>query len=321
MTELPVVLLYSGIASEDAQLAELILAKYPELPLLTANSEQELVERLPQAEVLYAYAFLFPIRLIHHAERLRWFQVMGVGVEGLVGFADVIEERDVQVTNARGIFDGAMAEYALAYILAHAQDVRRIVRQQAAREWTQFQPLRIQGMTVGILGLGSIGSEVARLCAAAGLRVIGTKRSPGTVANVERVYTVDQIDEFLPECDFLVSVLPHTTETVGLLNRDRLRRLKPSCFLVNMGRGTVFVEADLVEALREGWLAGAALDVFPEEPLPAGNPLWGLENVYVTPHISGLNRPEWMADVFLRNLERYSTGQPLLHQVDLRRGY
>jgi phosphoglycerate dehydrogenase-like enzyme len=316
MTDKPVILVHSGVPADDPAIAALIAERHPSLTVLTASSEAEIVERLPQAEILFAWRF--PMPLLRHAARLRWFQVMGAGIETLAG-APIPE--GVQVTNVRGVFGRSMTEYALTYILAHLQNVRGIVDRQARRAWEPFTPAQLAGSTVGIIGLGSIGSEIARAFAALGTRVIGLKRSQSAVEHVERVYTLDEIDEFLPACDVLISVVPQTPETTGLLNRERLRLLKPTCFYVNIGRGNVVDLDAITEALREHWIAGAALDVFPTEPLPSDHPIWGLENAFITPHISGINRPSDVTDIFLANLERYLGGEPLLNQVDVARGY
>ena len=268
-------------------------------------------------EVLFAWAF--PYEHIGRATNLRWIQVMGAGVDALLRGPRL--PSSVVVTNLKGVFGVAMAEYAIGYILAHAQKVRLAEQQQRARLWRPYMPEKVYGRTVGVAGLGSIGREVVARAGALGMKVLGLKRTPGDVPGVERVYTTEQIDEFLPQCDYLIFVLPHTKETAGLLTRERLQRVKRGAFLVNMGRGTLVKEEDLVEALRQGWLSGAALDVFAIEPLPQDSPLWDFDNVYITPHISGANRPDEVIDPFLENLGRYLRGEQLRNQVDLELGY
>jgi phosphoglycerate dehydrogenase-like enzyme len=311
-----VILVHSGDAAEDAAVLRLLGERYPELTVLAAHTEHEIVERLPGAEILFAWRF--PMALLAHGHRLRWFQVMGAGIERLTGAP---LPAGVRVTNIRGVFGMAMAEYALAYMLAHAQDVRGILARQSRRSWEPFEPALLRDRTAGIVGLGSVGREIARRCAAFGMRVIGLKRGPGDVPEVERVYTVAEIAGFLPACDYLVTVVPHTAETTNLLNAERLRLLKPHCVYINIGRGNVVDLDALTEALRARRIAGAALDVFPEEPLPASHPLWELDNVFITPHVSGVNRPSDVTDAFLANLARYLAGEPLLNEVDLARGY
>ncbi|MCC6793106.1 MAG: D-2-hydroxyacid dehydrogenase [Thermomicrobiales bacterium] len=317
MNRRPVVLIYSGQPADDEAIRRAVADRYPEVTPLTANTPEEVAERLPQAEILFAWTF--PVEFLPLSQKLRWFQVMGAGLERIAAGPALPE--GVTITNLKGVFGSSMGEYALAYMLAHTQRIRMIVRNQDAREWVRYDPGRLEGSTVGIAGLGSIGQEVSRRCAALGMRVVGLKRHAGDVPNVGQVYAFEEIDRFLPECDFLILVLPQTAETIGLLTRDRLRSLKPDCFLVNMGRGSVMREDDLVAALQSGWIAGAALDVFATEPLPPESPLWGMENVYITPHISGTNRPDELVGPFIENLGRYLRGEPLLYQVDLQRGY
>ncbi|HEX5167078.1 MAG TPA: D-2-hydroxyacid dehydrogenase [Thermomicrobiales bacterium] len=316
MPDSPTILVHSGVAHENAIVAARIAEAQPGLTILTAHGEAQVRERLPQAEILFAWEF--PMALLPQAERLRWFQVMGAGLERLAG-ASVPD--GVIVTNMKGIFSTAMAEYALAHMLAHTQRIQQILRQQQERRWEPFEPVLLRGQTAGIIGLGSIGREIARRCAAFGMRVIGVNRGGAPVAEVERTYAVADIDRFLPECDFVISVVPHTAESTNLLNADRLALLRPSCYYINIGRGNVVDLDALGVALAAGELAGAVLDVFPTEPLPAEHPIWAAPNVVITPHISGVNRPEDVTNVFLDNLARYLAGEALVNVVDLKRGY
>jgi phosphoglycerate dehydrogenase-like enzyme len=316
MSDSPTILIHSGDARENEVVAARIAAARPDVRLLTAHGEEEVRERLPEVEVLFAWEF--PMQLLTLAERLRWFQVMGAGLERLAG-AGVPD--GIVITNMKGIFGTAMAEYALAYMLAHTQSVRRIYAQQETRTWEQFEPALLDGKTAGVIGLGSIGREIARRCAAFGMRVIGVNRSGAPVPEVGRTYAVAEIEQFLPECDFLISVVPQTGESTGLLNAERLALLKRTAFYVNVGRGNIVDLDALGAALSSGRLAGAAVDVFPTEPLAADHPIWSTPNVTVTPHISGVNRPEDVTGVFLDNLRRYVSGEPLINVVDLKRGY
>lgn len=315
----PVILIHSSIRTEDDfLLAELRRAR-PDLAAAfrTANVFDELVARLPEAEVLWAYDF--PPELFVHAPRLRWFQVMGAGVDHLIGRTEIPDE--LIITNVKGVFGRSMAEYALTYMLAHSQRIVQVREQQARSEWVQFEPGLLRGKTVGIVGLGSVGREVAQLCNAVGLRVLGARRTAGEVEHVERVYTTEQLDAMLPECDFLILCVPRTPETTGLMSRERYQRMKATSVVINMARGSLTPEPDLVEAIEQGWIAGATIDVFETEPLPPESPLWALPNVYITPHISGVNRPADLIPPFLANLDRYLAGQTLDNVVDLRRGY
>lgn len=316
MPDTPTILIHSGDPHENELVAARIAEARPDVVLLTADGEQDVREHAPHADILFAWEF--PMHLLPLASRLRWFQVMGAGLERLAG-ASVPD--GIIVTNMKGIFGTAMAEYALAYMLAHTQSIPRILHQQQERRWEQFEPALLSGKTVGVIGLGSIGRDIALRCAAFGMRVIGINRSGSPVDGIAQVYSVDTVDQFLPECDFLISVVPQTAETIGLLNAERLALLKPGCFYVNIGRGTIVDLDALGAALRDGRLAGAALDVFPTEPLPADHPLWSTPNAVITPHISGVNRPDDVTGVFLDNLTRFLADEPLVNVVDLVRGY
>ena len=198
MNRRPVVLIYSGDAGDDEAICRIVSDHYPEVTPLTASTSEELLERLPQAEILFAWTF--PVDFLPLSRNLRWFQVMGAGVERIVAGPALPDS--VKITNLKGVFGSSMGEYALAYMLAHTQRIRGVVRDQDARRWVRYDPGRLEGQTVGIAGIGSIGSDIARRCVALGMRVIGLRRYPGEVANVGRVYVREEIDSFLPAVRF-----------------------------------------------------------------------------------------------------------------------
>ncbi|MDE2573614.1 MAG: D-2-hydroxyacid dehydrogenase [bacterium] len=311
------VLIHTGRAKQDALLREAIERAFPQVRVVTAASETALRELLPEVEIILGWSM--PSELLAQASRLRWYQVIGAGVEPLVAARDRLH--GVMVTNLRGPFGGPMAEYALTYALAHLQRLRAVEAAQRRRVWEPFIPARLDGSTVGIAGLGAVGVEIAQRFAALRAHVIGVRRSAGAAAHVERVYPLAEIDAFLARCDVLVLALPATEETRGFLSSDRLAMLKAGCFLINVGRGSAVAERDLLTALDRGWIAGAALDVFEEEPLSADSALWSREEVFITPHISGINRPEDVLPPLLDNLRLYLAGEPLQNVVDLVRGY
>lgn len=315
-TDRPVVLIHSGETESDSVLYGGLNAAFPNLGLRTARDLVEIRANLPEAEVLFAWGF--PFELLSQAPKLRWLQILGAGLEKLRGLP---MPDGLKVTNIRGVFGPEMAEYVLAYILAWAKGLGRFNRVQSEHRWEPSAPTVLRGRTVGIAGLGSIGRVIAQYCVAIGMEVVGLKRTREAVPGIRRVYVTEEIDAFLGECDYLVLVMPGTVETEGLLTRERFRRVKPGCFLVSIGRGSVMGEEDLIEALRSGRISGAALDVFATEPLPESSRLWDMENVYITPHISGINRPEDLLPPLQENLRRYLKGEPLLNRVDLARGY
>ena len=307
----------SGEPSTDAYLRERISKEVQGYRVRCAGSADELRQLVAHAKVLLAWSL--PVDILRLARKLEWLQVIGTGVDGFVPARDLL--RGVTVTNIRGVFARPIAEYVIAYALAHAQRIRDVLEQQRRHAWTAFLPARLEGKTFGIVGMGSVGTEIARLCGALGARVIGLRRGTDPAPHVERVYRLEEIGEFLPRCDVLVLALPGTAQTRDFMSLERLAMLKPSAFVINVGRGSALPEANLVAALDRGLIAGAAIDVFEEEPLRALSPLWDRTEVFVSPHVSGINRPEDVAGPVVANLRRFIAGEPLLNLVDLDRGY
>jgi glyoxylate/hydroxypyruvate reductase A len=268
------------------------------------------------AEILYGWNF--PRELLREAKRLRWVQNMGAGVERFL-----VPElpRRVALTRVAGIFGPWMAEYALGWCLWFTQRTELFRAQQRERRWSPADPLRLFGGTLCVVGLGDIGRTIARAARAVGMCVVGVSQSGKKVAEAERVYRVRDLKEALTAADFVVLTVPLTETTRGLIGSAELAALKPSAWLVNVARGAIVDEAALLEALRAHRLGGAVLDVFAEEPLPAGHPLWELDNVVITPHISGPSTPGEIAPIFNDNLRRYLAQRPLRFVVDRKRGY
>jgi phosphoglycerate dehydrogenase-like enzyme len=266
------------------------------------------------------YAWYFPPELLADAPRLRWVSSTGAGVDNIMAARDYLPP-GVIATRMVDIFNDAMAEYVLGYLLALTLDVRRVLRQQAAKEWVQFAPPLLRGRRAVVVGLGRIGGEVARTLQRAGLDVVGVSRTGGPAEGIEEVHPIGELDSVLPRADVLVLVTPLTNETRGLIDGRRLGLLPNGAVVVNIGRGAVVKQDDLVRALQSGALGGAALDVFEREPLPEDSPLWTMENVIVTPHISGPDNIPVNAQRFLENYRRFVAGEPLAGVVDFERGY
>src|SRR5581483_560591 len=258
------------------------------------------------------------------APRLRWIQLTSAGADRLLGSGFI--EQGVTVTTVSGLHATPIGEYVLCTILMFAKGAPAFTRAQQRREWLRFLPQELRGKTVGVVGMGHIGEEVARLAKAFGCRVVATRRSvtgPAAGAHADELLPAAMLPRLLEQSDYVVLCVPLTDETRGLIGERELRTMKQSAVLVNIARGAVCVEDDLVRALREGWIAGAALDVFEREPLPAESPLWELENVILTPHISGGTEiyNQRAVDIFADNLRRYLAGEPLRNVVDPARGY
>lgn len=276
----------------------------------------------------------FPPRNFDRMPDLRVIQLSTVGYEHLrkLGFAD----RPVRVCNARGLFDTAIAEWNVAMMINLARDLRGMLRNQDRAHWEKVARFEqeIRGRTLGLWGYGGIGRETARLAKAFSMRVhVQTRSGVGPRLNAyahpgtgdpegklpDRVFLSGQESEFLSGLDFLILALPHTQQSEGMVGVKELQALPRSAFLLNPARGPIVQEAALLQALREGWIAGAALDTHFAYPLPREHPLWAMPNVILTPHISGAdmsqNFPARMADLFTQNVQKYLEGRTLLNEV------
>jgi glyoxylate/hydroxypyruvate reductase A len=293
-----------------------LLRGQPDLTLVTSHTERELAEQLPLADVVFGWRL--PARTLAGARHLRFVQVMAAGVDDLLG--NPAFDRALPLVCARGTFGPLMTEYVLAMLLAVEKDVRRLFRQQEERTWKPFRPGYLRGKVLGLAGLGST-AQLARVADALGMVVLGYRRQPAPAAGVHEVYGPGRLDAFLRQLDYLVLALPLTPETEGLFGLPEFRQMKPSAWLINIGRGRVLREPELVEALRARVIRGAILDVFAEEPLPASNPLWTLENAVITPHLAAASIPETMVELLLANLDNWRAGRPLQGLVDPERGY
>lgn len=252
---------------------------------------------------------------------LRWVQLCSTGFSDNI--TPQIEDGSVTLTNAPGLHTLPIAESVLAGMLAHAKNFKQRRRDQAARHWNQLKNDELGGRTVLILGLGNIGKQVAKLCKAFDMRVIGCKRTLEPVPNVDLVFPIAELRVLLPQADFVVVALPLTEQTENLLDAAAFDRMKRSAYLINVGRGKVVDEAAMIAALRVERIAGAYLDALVEEPLPRDHPLWGLDNVLLVPHDSHSSPyiGDRMVDLFCANLERYVAGGRLENVCDPRRGY
>lgn len=256
------------------------------------------------------------------ATKLRWVHAASAGVDTLL-FDELIES-DVQVTNSRGIFDRPIAEFVLGSILTFAKDSVRSLRLQADRTWEHRQTEQIGGTRALVVGTGSIGRETARMLTAVGMHVEGVGRTARTGdPDFGTVHASADLKDVVGEFDYLVLLAPLTDQTRDLVDRSVLAAMRPTARLINVGRGELVVTDDLVEALRTGAIAGAALDVFDTEPLPSEHPLWAMDQVLITPHMSG-DADGWrerLADLFMDNAFRFLDGKPLRNTVDKKRGY
>ncbi|MGH3328979.1 MAG: D-2-hydroxyacid dehydrogenase [Streptomycetales bacterium] len=289
-----------------------------------ATDAASLTEALPGADVLLVWDFLsaavepaWPA-----AADLRWVHVASAGVDRLL-FPGLVAS-DAVLTNSRGVFDRPIAEYVLTLLLAFAKDLPATLDLQRAGVWRHRETEHVDGREALIVGTGSIGRATARLLTAAGLRVSGVGRTARRGdPDLGEVYAAERLHDVLPGADFVVVAAPLTPQTRGMFDAAAFRRMKPGARFVNVGRGPIAVEDDLLAALRSGQLGGAGLDVFAEEPLPPGHPFWAMSQVIVSPHMSGdfVGWLDALTDLFVRNYRHWWQGRAMLNVVDKTLGY
>lgn len=284
-----------------------------------------LAEMLREAQILFA-AYELPTDILQRAPALRWIHIVAAGVERWLG-AGLLEREGLIFTSGQGPTARPIAEYILMAMLMLAKNAPRYVRQQDERRWQGHRGSELLGKTLGIVGLGTIGGEAARLAKAIGCRVVAVRRSAEQAREntdgVDLLLPARELPRLLAESDFVALCAPATPETQHLIDAEALRQMKPTAYLINISRGSLIDEAALVAALKAGKIAGAALDVFEPEPLPPESELWSLAQVLITPHVS--NASEHFArratELFIDNLGRYLRGEPLRNVVSRERGY
>ena len=324
-----------------APLVERLRAVSPRLKIRlqpTRKAEDLPNDLMAEAEILYtARALPEPEKV----PNLRWIQFHYAGVDHAVEHS--LLRSEVKVTTLSGAAAPQVAEFAVAAMLALARKFPTLMEDKREKRWaedrfTRFEPAEMRGSTVGIVGYGSTGREVARICRALGARVLASKRNLKQLPDAgyalaevgdreaelaARLYPPQALGSMASECDFLVVVAPLTPATRGLVNEKVLKRMKASAFLIDVSRGGVVDHSALIEALNAGRLAGAALDVYPVEPLPETSPLWGMPNLILSPHVGGASAKylERATDLFAENLRRYVVNEPLLNLYDPQQGY
>jgi phosphoglycerate dehydrogenase-like enzyme len=308
-------------------------ARWPRLRVVQLADEKRLAREIADADIYVGFR-LSP-EAFRGARKLKWIQVTAASVSQIL-FPELRRSR-VVVTNASGVHSSTMAEHVIGMLVALARRFPSAFRYQKKRRWAQQEiwdeppHLReLAGQTLVLVGFGRIGRAVARRARAFGMRIVavtrsgrGDRRLARRGGQAERILPVRQLDRILPEADFVVLAAPATPETHHLIGAGQLRRMKRTAYLVNVARGSLVDEAALGRALKRRRIAGAALDVTEHEPLAPTSPLWKLENVFLTPHLSAASEALWerMADLVLENLERWFRGRALVNRVDLRRGY
>lgn len=319
MTAKPLLLLWiDGAETYVRALAEAGLADRIEVASVPM-AEPVPAELAERASALVAWRS--PPGALAAMPRLRWLQAMTAGVEMWLGRPDLRD--DLLLTAARGVHRVSMPENILAALFHLTKPIVAAAFDQRERRWTRRVSTPLAGKTLGILGLGTVGAELARKAAALEVRVVGTRRSGIAVPGVEEVFTPDRTDHVLAASDFVLLLLPSTPETRDFMNAERLSAMRSEAYLLNFGRGDAVVDADLVAAVQGGTIAGAVLDVFRQEPLPPEHPFWTTPGISVWPHVGGLHpyRDTLVAELVVENLRRFLDGEPLRQTVDRAAGY
>ena len=301
--------------------------RFPHIKFIHATSDEQRADGLAVCDAIYTW--ILKDHELANASKLRWVHTSAVAVETLC--LPELFARGIAVSNTRGVQAVPIAEHVMAVTLALAKQIPFVVENQRLKRWAQNEflgarlPWLLKGRTLGLIGVGTIGSEIAKRAESFGMRVIALRRRPayGTIGHVERVYGKDQLGEFLAQSHVLVICAPLTPETQSMMGARQFAQLPQGAVVVNVGRARIIDTDALVDALHGGHLAGASLDVFPQEPLPPEHPLWQAPNVILTPHTSGFRQGHWdeVIDLFGDNLERWLKGEPLKFRIEPELGY
>ena len=303
-------------AAADEFAYELERAANDAIPFRTCKSAAEAIASYAGEKILFGNPSMIA-EVLSEMPAVDWVQSTWAGVTPLIEH----RRRDYVLTGVKGVFGQQMSEYVIGYLLAHELRILRRKASQLAHRWDDTFSGHLAGKRMGILGTGSIGAHIARTAACFGMTVLGCSRSGDAADGFDTVIPVERLDDFLENLDYLVSTLPDTPETDALLDSRSLGRLPDHAYFVNVGRSNVIVDDALVDSLREGALAGAALDVFDEEPVPENSPLWDAPNLSMTGHIAAISHPSLIVPIFVENYRRYRRGAALEFVVDFGAGY
>ena len=298
-----------------------LFSDFSDCEFLTLSDDAIGAEQLQRIEGVFTEEAL-PDSLVPQMSRLQWLHVTRGGVNTYL--TAEIKARPIQVTGSKGIHGTVFSEFALACILMLAKRLPDCIVAQREKHWQKLAPTEIEGKTLGIVGLGTAGSDLARKAKALGLRVVATKRTETAKPDfVDHLGTPEFLPQLLAESDFVVLLLASVPSTFNIIGENELRRMKPSAYLINLTGGRAIDEALLVRALKEHWIAGAVLDAFARQPLPTDSELWNLPNVIITPRIAGITGEKWspLLPIFRENLRRFIAGEPLRNVVNKEFGY
>ncbi|WP_130859217.1 D-2-hydroxyacid dehydrogenase [Gracilibacillus phocaeensis] len=296
----------------------------PDWKVVASKDSKSIQEDLEQAEIVLHWKSAAANTLLQNNNQLKWVQAWSAGVDSLP--LSGLQQKDVMLTSANGVHAFPISETIFAMILGLTRKIHTYVRQQQEKNWHNGGlELEIHQKTIGIIGTGAIGQETAKIAKAFGMKTLGVRHSGKLVNDFDGMYQTEQLEQVLSQSDFVVITLPLTKETTHLFGKEQFRQMKDTAFLINIGRGEIVDEEALIQALRNKELAGAGMDVFETEPLPADNPLWEMDNVIVTPHTAGATEhytERVVKEIFIPNLRYYLlNGIPQKNVVDYKKGY
>ncbi|MBM7692774.1 phosphoglycerate dehydrogenase-like enzyme [Peribacillus deserti] len=302
---------------------EKIQAAIPDWEIIAGRDSSVWQDELASAEVIAGWRKGMEDALKGDT-KLKWLQTWSAGVNSLP--LEALEEKNISVTSASGVHANPISETIFALMLALTRKIHTYIRNQQLKTWHNAGlKLEIHHKTVGILGIGAIGKETAKIAKAFGMTVLGMRFSGQPEEYVDKMYTPDHLNSLLPECDYVIDTLPLTRETHHLIGKEQFDLMKKTAFFINIGRGDSVVEEDLISALEQGLIAGAGLDVFETEPLNESSPLWEMENVIITPHTAGATEyydQRVIDDIFIPNLRQYLQNEtPSINSVCYKKGY
>lgn len=302
-------------------------ARFPHIEFVHATSDDERARGLADCDVAYTWILHKPE--LDRAPKLRWVHTSAVAVETLC--LQELFDRGVVVSNTRGVQAVPIAEHVMAVVLAFAKQLPAVLEHQRQARWAQNEfvglhlPWLLRGRTLGLIGVGTIGSEIAARAKAFGMRVVAVRRRAAhdAIMNIDDTFGPEHLGDMLVQCHVLVVAAPLTPYTMGMLGAREFAQLPRGALVVNVGRAKIIDTEALIDALRSGHLGGASLDVFPQEPLPSDHPLWGCPNVILSPHTSGFRDGHWreVVELFAENLERWERGEGLRFRVEPELGY
>ncbi len=318
MSNQPLVLVLAANADEQLHMLQ-------DLPHVVGNSPSAFVQAAPEAAAIFHWSGSRDLlrSVFLSSPKVRWVHSRSAGLDTVL-FPELVAS-PVLLTNGSGVFSQSLGEFALAMVLYFAKDFPRMIRSQRARRWEQFDVDAIAGQSAGIVGYGDIGRAVAARLRAMGMKVLALKRHPPATPDplIARFYRPSELLDMLAECDYVVASAPLTAETRHMLSDAQFAAMKPSAVVINVGRGPVVDQMALVRAVHEHKIRGAGLDVFEQEPIPEDDPVWSLENVFISPHCAD-HTHDWLDQAmrfFLRQYQRFQNGESLENVVDKVLGY